>query len=109
MTKGKMAIRLALNVEAIRLQELSSIPVGRGGPGQGHLIGRNVLPSQLDILSSAAEEKPDWRQVAQHFFDRGRHECWLTLKSYERVGMVGETENSVGNQVLGCLLTGCQE
>src|SRR5437588_6409443 len=73
-----MAIRLALNVELIRLRELRSIPVRRGGPGQDHLIGRNVLPSQLDILSSAAEEEPDWRQVAQHFFDRGRHEHWLT-------------------------------
>src|SRR5207237_4781333 len=96
-----MAIRLALNVEVIRLRELRSIPVGRGGPGQDHLIGWNVLPSQLDILSSAAEEKPDWRQVAQHFFYRGRHERWLTLKSCERAGMVGETENGVGNQVLG--------
>src|SRR6266567_4487316 len=103
-----MAIRLALNVELIRLRELRSVPVGRGGPGQDHLIGRNVLPSQLDIMSSAVEEKPDWRQVAQHFFDRDRHERWLTLKSCERVGMV-ETENGVSNQVLGRLLTGCQE
>src|SRR5215471_10948338 len=60
MPIGQVAIWFALDIEALWIGEACWIAIGRCCPGKHDLVGRNVLPCQINICFGLSEEKPYW-------------------------------------------------
>ena len=54
-----MPVRCARDVEALRLRELPGVAVGRGQPGEDHLVLWNAHARDSDLLLVRAHQTPD--------------------------------------------------
>ena len=85
--EGDVTIGLALNVEAIRIGELSLVSVGRADIGHDKLIRPDTLITKHRLGCRNAHHRLHRRVIAEGLLDGTRHQCAIRAQALHYVGM----------------------
>src|SRR5579884_1388533 len=97
--KAQMPIRLALDIETIRIRKLGLITIGRTEPGNDRLTSFDPLTTNGRLSCSETRHGLDWRVIAQRLFDCAGHEGAIGTQTLHYAGILIQTQEQVTNQI----------
>ena len=108
--EGEVRVRVARDVETVRILELGRIAVCRREESGEHVAAAE-LPSLPDHVAGreARLGHLHWRYVAQAFLDAGRHQAWIALQPAALILMRQQRKEPAGNQMGGGFLPRAEE
>src|SRR5262245_25320379 len=93
--KRHVSLRIARDVEAIRVRELCFVAVGRAQQRDHCRAGGDLHTGELDVLRGLAEQELDRTVVAQRLLDQRRDAVRVAAHPHQLVGIVHQREERV--------------
>ena len=104
--EAQVTVRVAPDVEALRILEHGLVTVGRHVEERQALAPLHLHPTELDVACHRALHVVDRRAPSDHLFDRGLQQRAVVAEALELIGVVGEGLERTGERVPGGVVAG---
>jgi hypothetical protein len=97
--EGNMRIRIARDVESVRIAELPGIAICGADHRQHELPRWDDLAVHFRVASRRPHQPLERRAISQDFLDRRRQKVWHCAQAGELLRIFDETQNGVVDQI----------
>ena len=107
--EGHLRVRLAADVEAVRVVEDRLVEVARDVPGGDFVVLADLLAVQLCIGGGGAAKMVHRGRPAEDLAGGERIQVWVRAQPFQLFGVVDQRQQPLGDRVAGGLVAGDRE